>query len=74
MTTMGKWWTSVGIKIKQTTDKTFKKPHKVNPYFPGVALGDLLDYLTELQANGVPDTACISVDALYAKADWTEER
>jgi hypothetical protein len=64
----------MSIDIKHSTERQFKKPKGGVTYFSGVALSDLLDYLTELQANGVPDNACISAHDLYAKVSWVEKR
>jgi len=64
----------MSITIKQSASQGFKKPKGAVTYFPGVGLADLLDYLTELQAHGVPDNACIVVQELNVKADWEETR
>lgn len=64
----------MSLEIKQNTERKFKRPRNGMPYFPGVSLGDLLDYLTELQANGVPDDACIGVQELWVRVNWVEKR
>jgi hypothetical protein len=62
-----------GIEIQQRTSKHLKVADKrVNPQGPGLA--ELLDYLTTLQAHGVPDGASVQVNEGFVQATWIEKR
>jgi hypothetical protein len=60
------------IEIEHTTARVLTGPVSA-AYRRGVPLGELLEWITDLQANGVPDDADVLVQSGSATATWRDQ-
>lgn len=68
----------MGLTVEQITRHKCKVTPKDSTRQDGVALGELLDFLTTAQAHGIPDKANIRLESgEYLRVivvEWKEER
>lgn len=59
------------IEIEHTTSRVLDGPVSA-AYRRGAPLGEVLEWITDLQANGVPDDADVQVQQGTATATWRD--
>lgn len=70
----------MGLTVDQKITYQCKKAPKGSTRQDGVALEELLDFLTTAQAHGVPKDACVRFEESYNRylkmivVEWKEER
>lgn len=70
----------MSLRIEQHTKHQCRKTPKDSSNKSGVSLGEMLDFLTTVQAHGVPDGACVLITSGYddykktIEVHWSEER